>query len=153
MEDEGYPTASGRLDIAHRTLEVRERVAVGTYPDRIRVGRWDALGAAAQGVSRAGAIVAAGLDHRLDRAVVGAVWISKVSCRIAMVEQVDPVIANLALGLGRIDLEQVVVIGGVAADLVAVTVEISYLLPGHVEARRAEERAVEVESRVHVVVG
>lgn len=70
-----------------------------------------------------------------------------------MVEQVDPVVANLAPGLGRVDLGQVGVIGSVATDLVAVVVEIGYLLPGHIEACRAEQRTVEVERRVHVVAG
>lgn len=62
MEDEWHP-AAGRLGFAHRVLEVRERVAAGAHADRIGVGRRDALGAAVQRVGRAGAVVAAGLDH------------------------------------------------------------------------------------------
>ena len=62
MEDEGHQAAV-RLSAAHRALEGRKRVAGRALPDRIWVGRRDALRAAAQRVGRPGAVVAAGLDH------------------------------------------------------------------------------------------
>jgi len=37
-----------------------------------------------------------------------------------VIEEVDAVVADLALRLGRIDLRQIRVVGGMAADFVAV---------------------------------